>query len=112
LIASQGHSKFPKQCGDKSLEFHTTDTWVKLEPGWTALSGILGARRLLRAERASTRPPVNVSARLCGIAAGGQILVSDVTASKLDSRFHLEPLPDAALKGREKPMPIFAVRRA
>jgi adenylate cyclase len=55
---------------------------------------------------------VNVSARLCGIAAGGQILVSDVTASKLDSRFHLEPLPDASLKGREKPMPIFAVRRA
>jgi adenylate cyclase len=55
---------------------------------------------------------VNVSARLCGIALGGQILVSDVTAAKLDARFKLEPLPAATLKGKEKPMPIFNVTRA
>ena len=54
---------------------------------------------------------VNVSARLCGIAAGGQILVSEATAQHLNGRFPLESLPDAALKGKEKPMKIFAVRR-
>jgi adenylate cyclase len=54
---------------------------------------------------------VNVSARLCGIAAGGQILVSEATAQALGGRFQLESLPDAALKGKEKPMKIFAVRR-
>lgn len=54
---------------------------------------------------------VNVSARLCGIAAGGQILVSEATAEHLGGRFRLESLPDAALKGKEKPMKIFAVRR-
>jgi adenylate cyclase len=54
---------------------------------------------------------VNVSARLCGIAAGGQILVSEATAQHLGGRFQLESLPDAALKGKEKPMKIFAVRR-
>jgi adenylate cyclase len=54
---------------------------------------------------------VNVSARLCGIAAGGQILVSEATAQHLAGRFPLESLPDAALKGKEKPMKIFAVRR-
>ncbi|MGE0546067.1 MAG: adenylate/guanylate cyclase domain-containing protein [Kofleriaceae bacterium] len=54
---------------------------------------------------------VNTSARLCGIAAGGQILVSEATASQLGGRFTLESLPDAALKGKEKPLKIFAVRR-
>ncbi len=54
---------------------------------------------------------VNTSARLCGIAAGGQILISEATASQLGGRFPLEQLPDAALKGKEKPLKIFAVRR-
>ncbi len=55
---------------------------------------------------------VNVSARLCGVALGGQVLVSEYTASKLDGRFRLAPLPAATLKGKEKPMPVFAVTRA
>ena len=54
---------------------------------------------------------VNTSARLCGIAAGGQILVSEATAIALGGRFPLQPLPDAVLKGKEKPMKIFEVRR-
>ena len=54
---------------------------------------------------------VNISARLCGIAAGGQILVSEDTAKALGGRFQLNPLPDAALKGKEKPMKVFEVRR-
>jgi adenylate cyclase len=55
---------------------------------------------------------VNVSARLCGVAPGGQILISEVTAAKLDGRFRLEPLPPASLKGKEKPFPMFSVTRA
>jgi adenylate cyclase len=54
---------------------------------------------------------VNTSARLCSIAAGGQILVSEATAAHLGGRFPLDALPDAALKGKEKPLKIFAVRR-
>ena len=54
---------------------------------------------------------VNTSARLCGIAAGGQILVSEATAIALGGKFALDSLPDAALKGKEKPLKIFAVRR-
>ncbi|MBA3395907.1 MAG: FHA domain-containing protein [Deltaproteobacteria bacterium] len=54
---------------------------------------------------------VNISARLCGIAAGNQILISEATASQLDGRFQLVPLPDATLKGKEKPLKIFGVRR-
>jgi adenylate cyclase len=54
---------------------------------------------------------VNTSARLCGIAAGGQIIVSEATADALGGRFQLEQLPDATLKGKEKPLRIFNVRR-
>ncbi len=54
---------------------------------------------------------VNTSARLCGIAAGGQILVSEATANHLGGRFPLTSLPDVALKGKEHPMKIFEVRR-
>ncbi|HUS28348.1 MAG TPA: adenylate/guanylate cyclase domain-containing protein [Kofleriaceae bacterium] len=54
---------------------------------------------------------VNTSARLCGIAAGGQILVSEETANQLGGRFPLQQLPDATLKGKEKPLKIFEVRR-
>jgi adenylate cyclase len=54
---------------------------------------------------------VNVSARLCGIAAADQILISEATASQLDSRFRLMSLPDAVLKGKEKPLKVFAVQR-
>jgi adenylate cyclase len=54
---------------------------------------------------------VNTSARLCGIAAGGQIIVSADTAESLGGRFPLDPLPDAALKGKERPLKIFSVRR-
>ncbi len=54
---------------------------------------------------------VNTSARLCGIAAGGQILVSEATAMALGGRFPLQSLPDAVLKGKEKPMKLYEVRR-
>lgn len=54
---------------------------------------------------------VNTSARLCGIAAGGQILVSEATAMALGGRFPLNSLPDVALKGKEKPLKLFEVRR-
>ena len=50
---------------------------------------------------------VNVSARLCGVAAGGQILASAATGAPLGG-----PVPPHAppLKGKEKPMKIFEVR--
>jgi adenylate cyclase len=54
---------------------------------------------------------VNTSARLCGIAAGGQIILSETTAELLGGRFPLQALPDAVLKGKEKPLKVFEVRR-
>jgi adenylate cyclase len=53
----------------------------------------------------------NTSARLCGIATAGQIIVSEGTMARLGNRFEYEELPAASLKGKEKPLRIYNVKR-
>lgn len=53
----------------------------------------------------------NTSARLCGIAAAGQILVSDTTLARLGGKFEYEELPPAMLKNKEKPFKVFNIKR-
>ena len=51
----------------------------------------------------------NTSARLCGIAAAGQIVVSETTLNLLKGRFVYEELPPAHLKNKEKPFRCFNI---
>lgn len=51
----------------------------------------------------------NTSARLCGIAAAGQIVVSETTLNLLKGRFVYEELPPAYLKNKEKPFRCFNI---
>lgn len=53
----------------------------------------------------------NTSARLCSVALAGQIVVSEMTKNTLGSRFELEELEPAKVKGKEKPLRIFNVLR-
>jgi len=53
----------------------------------------------------------NTSARVCGIAAPGQILISEATLARLQNRVEVDELPAANLKGKEKPFRIFNVKR-
>ncbi len=53
----------------------------------------------------------NTSARLCGAALAGQILITEATLACLGGRFEVEELPPAHLKGKEKPTRIFNVKR-
>ncbi|HRH00210.1 MAG TPA: adenylate/guanylate cyclase domain-containing protein [Polyangiaceae bacterium] len=53
----------------------------------------------------------NTSARLCGAALAGQIIISESTLSRLGSRFEYDELPPAHLKGKEKPLRIFNIKR-
>ncbi len=53
----------------------------------------------------------NTSARLCGIALSGQIIVSEFTHARLGTRFEVDELPPASLKGKEKPLRIFNVKK-
>ncbi|HKQ69898.1 MAG TPA: adenylate/guanylate cyclase domain-containing protein [Polyangiaceae bacterium] len=53
----------------------------------------------------------NTSARLCGIAHTGQIIVSESTYARLGSRFEFEELPPAHVKNKENALRIFNVTR-
>ncbi|MBK7331419.1 MAG: response regulator [Betaproteobacteria bacterium] len=50
---------------------------------------------------------VNLAARLCAEAAGGQILVDRRARASLDESFVLDPVEPLALKGYDKPVPAF-----
>jgi adenylate cyclase len=52
----------------------------------------------------------NTSARLCGVATAGQILVSEATLSRLKGTVEVDELPPTALKGKEKPFRLFNVK--
>ncbi len=52
----------------------------------------------------------NTSARLCGVASSGQILVSEATLARLGGKFEVEELPPTQLKGKEKPFRVFNVK--
>jgi adenylate cyclase len=52
----------------------------------------------------------NTSARLCGIAKAGQILVSEDTLAKLGGKFETEELKPAQLKNKEKPFRVFNLK--
>jgi len=53
----------------------------------------------------------NQSARLCGVAEAGQLIVSGATRAHLGDHFELEELPPVLLKGIAEPVPIFNVLR-
>jgi adenylate cyclase len=54
----------------------------------------------------------NTSARLCGAAGPGEILVSASTVERLGSSFDHKELPPLQLKGKEKPFRCFAIQRS
>lgn len=51
----------------------------------------------------------NTSARLCGLAESGQILVSETTRAHVEGRFELQELPPAHVKGKGQPLRVFQV---
>jgi adenylate cyclase len=52
---------------------------------------------------------VNTGSRLCSAAKAGQILVSEDTEKRLGGRFDLQEQPPMSLKGKSKPLRIYAV---
>jgi len=51
----------------------------------------------------------NLAARLCGEAAGGEILVSQRVRAALGAEFRMEPVGELVLKGLHRPVPAFRV---
>src|SRR6185295_3590792 len=51
----------------------------------------------------------NLAARLCGQAAGGQVLVSQRVLARVEDKVVAEPVGELALKGIQAPVPAFNI---
>ena len=56
-------------------------------------------------------PVTNLSARLCGEASAGQVLVSQRVFGKVEERIEAQAVGELTLKGLRKPVPAFNVLR-
>jgi adenylate cyclase len=71
------------------------------------VAGYLGSSKAL--EYTVIGDSVNVGARLCSAAKPGQILVSEATERLLGGQFDMQEQAPIPLKGKSKPMRIYAV---
>jgi adenylate cyclase len=71
-------------------------------------SGILGSLRIK--EFTSIGMPVNIAARLQGMAKGGEILISESTFQQLPGDIDVEILPPATVKGINRPITVYRVK--
>ncbi len=74
----------------------------------SAFSGILGSLRIK--EFTSIGMPVNIAARLEGMAKAGEILMCDTTFQKLAGQIDAKPLPPVAVKGLDGPITVYRVK--
>lgn len=69
--------------------------------------GNLGSKR--RMDYSVISDTVNVAARLEGVAAANEIIISAATRDVIGDRFKIKELKPVKVKGKEKPIPIFNV---
>jgi len=54
--------------------------------------------------------PVNIAARLQGMAKEGEILISDSTFQQIPGEIEVETLPSANVRGVNEPITVYRVR--
>lgn len=55
---------------------------------------------------------VNTASRLCGVAGGGEVVITDATAQAIGDAFELEALEPVSVKNKKEPLKVFRVRSA
>jgi len=114
-------------CGDAArMALEMQEAFVPLATRWRKLGHELGlgiglARGYAtlgavgyegRVDYSAIGSVVNLAARLCGEASGGQVLLDRRAAAALEERFAIEALASLTLKGFEKPVPAFLLAGA
>ncbi len=73
-----------------------------------AFSGIIGSLRIK--EFTSIGMPVNIAARLQGMAGTEEILICNTTFQKLSGKIDAKPLPPVGVKGLDGPITVYRVK--
>jgi PAS domain S-box-containing protein len=71
------------------------------------VAGNLGSS--LRMDYTFIGDPVNVAARLEGVAGPGEVIITESTRSHLDDSFKVKKLRPVSVKGKSEPIPIYRV---
>jgi adenylate cyclase len=74
------------------------------------IAGYMGSSKSM--EYTAIGDHVNLSARLCGVATPGQILLSENTYNAVRASIDVNQLPPVSVKGKANPVNIYEVRRA
>ena len=85
---------------------HALDLGIGIARGFATL-GAIGYKG--RVDYSAIGSVVNLAARLCNEAQGGQTLVDRRARAELDDRFVIEPMQPVKLKGFEKPVAAFVL---
>ena len=85
---------------------HQLDLGVGIAQGYATL-GKIGFEG--RFDYAAIGPVTNLAARLCGEAAGGQILISQRICAAVEALAVTEPVGELSLKGFVRPVPAYTV---
>jgi len=106
-IAYKHDGMVDKHIGDSIMVVLRLKIGIGIATG-SAFSGILGSLRIK--EFTSIGMPVNIAARLEGMAKAEEILICDTTFQKLAGKIDAKPLPPVAVKGLDGPITVYRVK--
>lgn len=106
LDMQQAHQTVMRAWVERGLEPHPIGIGIA---GGEAMVGNFGSNQ--HAEYSAVGACVNLAARLCAIAEGGQVLIDEVIYEQVKETVRAERLPDQTLKGFSQPVKVWSVLR-